>query len=176
MFQSLIRTTLPQTLTALPQFLLFIPLGTPEIVKGCSTGYSAPDGKAPAAMVLTWEKSRRLHAIPVRMSVFKNHTSNPRLNSYYLKKTKIWGLLSMNTLLAITGKTSSTLNNLVALQLFEADGHFKNTFPTILNHPNWYILIKGIFLGYFLISPSRLTACPISIPHFLLIKYISICN
>ena len=43
--------------------------------------------------------------------VFKNHTSNPRHNSYYLKKTKIWGLLSMNTLLSITGKISSTLNN-----------------------------------------------------------------
>ena len=53
MFQSLLRTTLPQILTALPQFLLFIPLGTPEIVKGCSTGYSTPDGKVPAAMVLT---------------------------------------------------------------------------------------------------------------------------
>ena len=51
MFQSLLRTTLP--LTALPQFLFFIPLGTPEIVKGCSTGYSAPDGKAPTAMVLS---------------------------------------------------------------------------------------------------------------------------
>ena len=33
--------------------IYFIPLGTPEIVKGCSTGYSAPDGKAPAAMVLS---------------------------------------------------------------------------------------------------------------------------
>ena len=61
------------------------------------------------------------------MSFFKNHTSNPRLNSYYLKKTEIWGLLSVNTLPAITGKTSSTLNILVALQLFEAEGHFKNT-------------------------------------------------
>lgn len=48
----------------------------------------------------------------------------------------IWGLLSLNILLAITDKTFSTLDPLVAPQLFEAEGWFENTFPTILNHLN----------------------------------------
>ena len=53
MIQSLFRTTLLLALTALPKFLLFIPLGTPEIIKGFSTGFSAPGDKTPASKVLS---------------------------------------------------------------------------------------------------------------------------
>lgn len=97
-----LKTTFILTLTALPKFLLFIPLETPEILKGFSAPFWHSRWETPASKALSgMENLRFVWRAPCNINNDAFLKPISQMLGCYFKSTMIWDLLSLNNLLAI---------------------------------------------------------------------------